>query len=217
MSETAPRVESLEFKGPAGILEGILRLPATDIRRAALLCHPHPLYEGSMHSPVIFRAARALHHQGYATLRFNFRGVGRSRGEFNGGIGEKGDVLAALTVLSGRVPGVPVSLLGYSFGSRVGFEAAARDSRIDALIGIGMPLILGSFDFLVEAGRPLLAIQGERDEYGAPQNLERLIESLGPPSKLVVIAGANHCFEGRLDAYEISLHEALTGFSGWFP
>jgi alpha/beta superfamily hydrolase len=170
-----------------------------------------------MHSPVIFRAARALHRKGIATLRFNFRGVGRSGGEFDEGVGEKGDVLAALDFLSRQLPVRPVMLLGYSFGARVGFEAAAGDPRVSSLIGIGMPLALGSFDFLVEAGKPLLAIQGERDEFGGPRELEALIGLLGSRSKLVVITGADHLFTGSLDRFEESLEAELGRFSGQSP
>ena len=92
MSPGAPRLETLRMSGSAGVLEGILRLPPTAPSRSALLCHPHPLYQGSLHSPVIFRAARAMHRRGYATLRFNFRGVGMSAGSYDGGRGEKEDV-----------------------------------------------------------------------------------------------------------------------------
>ena len=214
MSDPAPRVQTVEFAGPAGALEGLLKLPVGEFREAALLCHPHPLYKGSMHSPVIFRAARALQRRGVASLRFNFRSVGRSQGEFDEGIGEKGDVLAALDYLSRRLPAMPIRLLGYSFGARVGFAAAAADPRVDSLIGIGMPLSLGSFDFLVQAGKPLLAVQGEWDEYGDAGDLERLILLLGAPSKLVVVAGGDHRFTGRLDSFEESLAAALADFNG---
>jgi alpha/beta superfamily hydrolase len=209
VTPTTPRIESLSIQGPAGILEGILKLPGAAIGGAALLCHPHPLYQGSMHSPVIFRAARALHLKGYATLRFNFRGVGRSVGRHDGGRGEKGDVLAALDALIARVPGTPVTLLGYSFGSRVGCEVGAKDARVSRLIGIGMPLALGSMDFLKQAGKPLLVIQGEHDEFAALGAVQDLVRSAGAEARLVVIPGADHYFNGRLDSLEESLAAAL--------
>jgi alpha/beta superfamily hydrolase len=214
-----PRIETLEIQGPAGILEGVLRFPPGEVRLSALLCHPHPLYQGSMHSPVIFRAARALHRLGYATLRFNFRGVGRSAGSHDDGRGEKDDVRAALATLQARLPGVPETLLGYSFGSRVGFEAASASPLVDRLIGIGMPIALGPFDFLRESGKPLLAVQGERDEFGSPSDLARLIGELGPPSRLVVVSGADHLFGGKLAELEESLYAALAEgpFSGTSP
>ena len=219
MSEPVPRVETLQFPGPAGMLEGIFRVPPGRIRRSALLCPPHPLYQGSMHSPVIFRAARVLHRLDYATLRFNFRGVGRSQGTHDDGRGEKGDVLSALALLAARTPGIPVTLVGYSFGSRVGFEAAAHSALVDQLIGIGMPIALGPFDFLRGIGKPLLVVQGEWDEFGATADLARLVGDLGSPSRLVVVPGADHLFGGKLEDLEESLHSALVqaNLSGTSP
>jgi alpha/beta superfamily hydrolase len=174
-----------------------------------LLCHPHPLFKGSMHSPVIFRAARALHLRGYATLRFNFRGVGRSAGSHDGGRGERGDVLAALQTLAERFSQVPLALLGYSFGSRVGFEAAATDARVQRLIGIGVPLALGPMDFLKGIDKPLLVIQGEQDEFAALPDVQRLIRDAGPLARLIVIPGADHYFNDKLDTLEETLATAL--------
>ena len=169
-----------------------------------------------MHSPVIFRAARALHRRSYATLRFNFRGVGRSSGSYDGGRGEKQDVLAALETLIEKVPGVPLTLLGYSFGSRVGFEAAAADARVNRLIGIGVPLALGPMDFLLGIGKPLLLIQGEQDQFAPLPDVQRLIRALGPSARLILIPGADHYFNGTLDPLEEDLTAALVEkpFSG---
>jgi uncharacterized protein len=203
------RIETLTMKGPAGDLEGILKVPASAISGAALLCHPHPLYQGSMHSPVIFRAARALHRNSYATLRFNFRGVGRSAGSHDGGRGEKGDVLAALETLICRVPGVPATLLGYSFGAQVGFQVGAGDTRVSRLIGIGVPLALGRMDYLNGSAKPLLVIQGDQDQFGALQDVQDLVRSLGATARLIAIPGADHFFSGMLDRLEDSLATAL--------
>ena len=200
------RIEALEMAGRAGILEGILRLPATPPARAALLCHPHPLYQGTMHSPVIFHAARALHRRDFATLRFNFRGVGRSSGSHDAGRGETDDVRTALDLLNSRLPDVPVSLLGYSFGVRVGFEAAAGDSRVHRLIGIGMPVELGAFDFLKKIEKPLLILQGSEDSFGPLPSLRRLVEEIGPRARLVVLPGADHLFSGNLGRLEETLY-----------
>jgi len=204
-----PRIVTLEIAGPAGRLEGILRLPPGEPRRAALLCHPHPLHQGSMHSPVIFRCARAMHRRDIATLRFNFRGVGRSSGAHDDGRGEKEDVRAALEELCGRVPDIPITLAGYSFGCRVGFEAAGGDARVDRLLGIGMPVALGPFDFLAGIPKPLLLVQGDRDEFGPLPALERLIRRLGDRSRLRVVAGADHLFRGELERLEETLYAAL--------
>ena len=202
------KIESVSLRGPAGILEALLKVPDA-VDQAAVLCHPHPLYQGSMHSPVIFRASRALHHNGCATLRFNFRGVGRSAGTHDQGRGEKADVLAALEFLAARFPDVPLTLLGYSFGSRVGFEATAGDARVHRLIGIGVPVALGGMDFLADLDKPLWIVQGDRDEFGAVEEIRRLIEATPERARLIVIPGADHYFTGRLDLLE----EALAGLA----
>ena len=107
------------------------------------------------------------------------------------------------------MPGVPVTLLGYSFGSRVGFEAAAGDRRVSRLIGIGVPLALGSMDFLEGIGKPMLVIQGSQDEFGALPEVEHLVRAVGQLARLIVIPGADHYFNGMLDRLEESLIAAL--------
>ena len=163
-----------------------------------------------MHSPVIFRAARALHRRGHATLRFNFRGVGMSTGTFDSGRGERDDVRAALDFLTGRTAGIPILLLGYSFGSTVGFEAAAKDPRVLRLVGIGLPLAMESFDFLKNVGKPVLLVQGTEDELGPLPAVRRLAAEIGPRAKLVAIPGADHLFTGELGRLEESLYAELT-------
>lgn len=209
MTGRIPRILTLDMAGPAGLLEGVLRLPTGEPRRAALLCHPDPLHQGSMHSPVIFRCARALHRREVATLRFNFRGVGRSAGVHDEGRGEKEDVRAALETLCERVPHVPVALAGYSFGCRVGFEAVVEDARVDWLIGIGIPVALSSFGFLKGIEKRVLLVQGERDEYGPLPAVERLVRQLGSRSSLEIVPGADHLFQGELGKLEEILYAAL--------
>ena len=207
----AARIETIKMAGPGGILEGILRIPPEPPARAALLCHPHPLYQGSMHSPVIYRAAKAFHRRGFATLRFNFRGVGRSTGGYSGGVEEKDDVRAALDTLVERCPDLPVTLLGYSFGARVGLEGCGADPRVDGLVGIGLPLTLGSFDFLKSIAKPLWVVQGDRDEYGAVGDLQRLMDTLGERALLRIVPGADHLFTAALEALEETLYEVFAG------
>jgi alpha/beta superfamily hydrolase len=204
-----PRIETLSIAGPAGDLEAVLRAPAGEATRSALLCHPHPLYGGSMHNPVVFRAARALHRRGFATLRFNFRGVGRSAGRFDAGKGEREDVRAALAALAARLPGLPVTLLGYSFGAWVGFEAGAADPRVGDLIGIGIPLTLWPFSFLNSIDKPILVVQGSEDAFGPLPAVRRLVAEFGPRARLAVVQGAGHSFEGELGRLEQTLAAEL--------
>src|SRR5512139_3138057 len=140
----------MSFMIPAGDveLEAQLREPAGEIRGAAVVCHPHPVYGGTMDNRVVYRAAKSAAAAGFAALRFNFRGAGSSTGSFDQGIGEKDDVAAALDWLEGRYPGRFMALGGYSFGAWVGFQIGCEDRRIRALLGLGLPLNLYPMDFL---------------------------------------------------------------------
>jgi len=118
-------------------------------------------------------------------------------------------VRAALAALCERVPHVPVALAGYSFGCRVGFEAVAEDTRVDWLIGIGIPVALGSFGFLEGIEKRVLLVQGEHDEYGPLPAVERLVRQLGSRSALEIVPGADHLFQGELGKLEEILYAAL--------
>src|SRR5690242_17874469 len=125
-----------------GHLEGILKPVEEQAQPAcvALVCHPHPLYGGTMHNKVVFQVAQALRAINIPALRFNFRGVGRSSGSYDEGRGEADDVRYALEFLSRRYPGIPAIIAGFSFGSWVGLRVGANDDRVQALIGLGVPV-----------------------------------------------------------------------------
>jgi len=163
------------------------------------VCHAHPLHGGMMHFKAVFRAAKALQSQGLAVLRFNFRGVGRSEGAHDDGIGEQDDARAALSELQARFPGVPLVLGGFSFGSVVALRVAARDARVRAVFALGFPLgSEGDAATLQAPSQPRLFVQGERDEFGPGETLRALVEALAPPRELVMVPGANHFFDGQL-------------------
>jgi uncharacterized protein len=195
--------ESFEFAGPAGRLEAILMNPETAPVAAAVVCHAHPLHGGMMHFKVVFRAAKALQEQGLAVLRFNFRGVGLSEGSHDDGVGEQEDARAALGELERRFPGLPLVLGGFSFGSVVALRVAARDARVRAVFALGFPLVrFGDASTLQGPSQPRLFVQGEQDQFGAGETLRALVEPLPPPRELVIVAGASHFFDGRLDAVQ---------------
>jgi hypothetical protein len=160
-----------------------------------VLCHPHPLYGGDMDNPVVIRAAEVAQAAGYATLRFNFRGVGASEGTHDKGLGEQEDVRAAMATLASRLPaGGPVGVIGYSFGA----HAAARATRPgDSPLGLVAPP-LGMYDwgFLGRGGGPLLLTAGTRDDYCPAAALHQLAEQSGAQAR--VIEGADHFFFGKL-------------------
>jgi alpha/beta superfamily hydrolase len=128
---------SLFLAGPAGRLEALLWTSSTaDPKFVAVVCHPHPLFGGTMHNKVVFQAAKALHQHGATVLRFNFRGVGQSEGTYDRGQGEQGDVRAAIDYLTGEFPNRPIRVAGFSFGSSVGMRVGCGDTRVVQLIGM---------------------------------------------------------------------------------
>ena len=152
-----------------------------------------------MHNKVVYRAAKAALEAGLPTLRFNFRSAGKSEGQFADGIGEREDVRAALDFLQARYPQVPVCLMGFSFGAVVGVSVGAHDPRVAALVGLGVPVAISSFDFLREAHKPVLIVQGTEDIYGPRSQVETLFSPLPEPKRLHWVEGADHFFTGKIE------------------
>lgn len=204
------RIERLFIQGPAGRIEGLLEWTA-DIqpRLAAVVCHPHPLYGGTMHTKAVFRAAKASLSLGLPTLRFNFRGVGKSEGVFAQGIGERDDARAALDFLSGRFPGLPLVAMGFSFGSWVALSVGAADSRVVALVGLGVPAGAYDMSFLVPVTKPKLIVQGSQDVHGPRDRVIQLFKALAEPKQIHWVEGADHFFTGRLDEEQHAIHDFI--------
>jgi uncharacterized protein len=210
------RAERLVLRGPAGHLEALLEhVPDAQPVLAALVCHPHPLYGGTLHNKVVFRAAKAALALGLPTLRFNFRGAGKSEGAFDHGAGERDDVRAALDSLNVRFPGLPVVLMGFSFGAWVGLAVGTTDPRVAALVGLGVPAGPLDFGFLTGATKPKLIVQGTADAYGPRDRVERLYASLSEPKRIHWVEGADHFFSGRLDSVQAGVSQFLEDFVGY--
>jgi len=195
-------IRSLFLDGPAGRLEALLNAGNETATRAALVCHPHPVYGGTLHNKVVFHTMKALNGFGYPVLRFNFRGAGLSEGEHDHGRGECEDVARALNWLDHEFH-LPILFAGFSFGAAVGLPVACADSRVPALIGLGLPVApiddrAYDFDFLRDCRKPKLFVSGTRDQFGAPAQLRSMVGSFSEPKKLVLIDAADHFFEGRL-------------------
>jgi alpha/beta superfamily hydrolase len=185
-----------------GRLEAILKETRTpNSGGVALVLHPHPLGGGTMHNKVVFRAASALNDAGLTSLRINFRGVGQSTGAHDEGRGEAEDVRVGLDYLSERYPNEPITLAGFSFGSRVGMEVGLNDARVRHLISIGTPVDKYDFSFLESCRKPILFVHGDRDEFGNVGHLRSLVARLPAEAhaRLEIISNADHFFEGRLD------------------
>jgi hypothetical protein len=162
-----------------------------------------------MHNKVVFRAAKAACQAGLPTLRFDFRGVGKSAGSFSYGIGERQDATAALDYLGTRFPTLPVCLIGFSFGASVGLRVGASDPRVLALIGLGVPLAAMNMDFLRGVLKPKLIIQGTRDQFGPRAEVESLFDSLAEPKQICWVQDADHFFTGKLEEVQRAIHEFL--------
>jgi hypothetical protein len=184
-----------------GQLEVLLKEPAGAAHGAVVVCHPHPLHGGTMHTKAVYRAAQAFNDAGLVALRFNFRGVGTSTGSHDEGVGERDDLREALDWLEAEYPDLPLLVGGFSFGSMVGLSVGADDERVVALLGLGLPVDMDRYDysFLAEAKKPILVVQGENDEFGAGDTVAALLSELGAHITLVRIPGTDHYFKDRLD------------------
>jgi hypothetical protein len=189
------------LEGPAGRLEAILWTPAGPVRPklAALVCHPHPLFGGTLHNKVVYQTAKSLDALGLPVLRFNFRGAGLSAGIHDHGRGELGDVRAAIDFLALEFPGIPILVAGFSFGSWVGLRVACEDSRVTDLIGLGIPVNNTDFSFLEKCPKPKLFVHGSNDEHGAVEKVKSLVPAFSGENNLVVVDGVDHFFAGKLD------------------
>lgn len=197
----------MKIPAPHGYLEARLREPETEPRGAAVVCHPHPIEGGTLHTKAVYRAAQALNEAGLVALRFNFRGVGASTGSYDEGYGEKEDVRAALDWLEGEFPDLPPVVGGFSFGSMVGLGFAVDDRRPVALLGLGLPVEMYDFSFLADEDRPILVVQGEDDEFGAGPRVADTLADFGDHVTLVRVPGSNHFFDDHFD----ELKEAIRG------
>ena len=199
----ARRIESLMLAGPAGALEAILEEPEdSPAQSLALVCHPHPLFGGTMHNKVVYRLARGLRRSGAAVLRFNFRGVGRSQGEHAHGAGEVDDARVALDWLRARFPDMPYMLAGFSFGSRVILRLGCSTGDSSHLLAAGFPAAHGEAAFLESCPSPKIFIQSTRDEFAPVPQMEALFERIAEPKQLVWIEAQDHFFQGNLDQLE---------------
>jgi alpha/beta superfamily hydrolase len=209
-------IESFFLPGEAGRLEALLNLGVPNAEYACLVCHPHPLFGGTMHNKVVFHAMKALNAFGFPVLRFNFRGTGSSAGEHDYGRGEIADVRVALDYLAERFS-LPIIFAGFSFGAAIGLRAAVAHPRVEALASIGLPVNADgreyTYELLSDTAKPKLFLSGSLDEFASPSQLEQVFASAAEPKRLVLIPEADHFFAGHLDQMRTALtnwlHEVL--------
>jgi alpha/beta superfamily hydrolase len=210
-------LEKVVFSTPDGHrLEGRLAMPEQP-SGAAVLCHAHPEFGGSMSNAPMPAMQRALEAAGWASLRFNFRGVRLSEGIYGGGVHEVKDVAAALEHVAQVVPGKPLAVAGWSFGSLVGLHAACSDARVESYVAVAPPVSTGPRMDLPMNPTPerlaawrarLLAICGTRDKFCSPKDLEKWARAISPTAEVKILDGADHYFYGVLD----ELGEAVAEF-----
>lgn len=193
-----------------GQLEAILKEPKGEAKGVALVCHPHPLGGGTMHNKVVFRAAAGLADAGLITLRFNFRGVGASTGQHEEIEGGREDVRDALDYLSSNYPDHEITLAGFSFGSRTGMEVGMSDDRVVRLISIGTPVDkYGDYEFLTAVRKPILFVHGDQDEFGAVDNVRKLVEQI-QTAELKVFENCGHFFDEHLNELRQAVKDWVT-------
>lgn len=208
------RIESLFLAGPAGRLEALLEEPEDrEPGQAALVCHPHPQHGGTMHNKVVHRLARGLRHEGAVVLRFNYRGVNLSDGEYDHGAGEVEDARAALSWLLSRHPSLPYSLAGFSFGSRIVLKLGCELGHPERIISAGFPTVYPNHEFLSRCTVPRFFIQSTHDEFGPRTALEELVAGLPEPKTMVWVEARDHFFAGALDQFELAVRQS----AAWRP
>ncbi len=218
-----------EISGPVGVLEALLDEPAagrgvnsdglveagrgTGLRAVVVFGHPHPQYGGTMHTKAVYQSAKALARIGCAVLRFNFRGVGKSAGLFDEGVGEQDDFRAALDFGRHRYPGVPIWAAGMSFGSWIALRVGVEDPGVSALIGIAMPVSRYDYAAVRDSEKAKFFIHGERDEVCPLKDVREFYAHAADPKELVVVDAADHVFDGKTGDVADAIEELLGDWS----
>ncbi len=219
----------IDLQGPAGTLEALLDEPAAPgsigsdgvanpgyaggLRAAVVFAHPHTEYGGTMHSKVVFQAAKALIRIGCVVLRFNFRGAGASAGTFTNGPGEMQDFRAALDVIQARYPDVPLWAAGMSFGAWVAMTVGAEDARVSTLLGIALPVARYDFGPIERSPKPKFFIHGEFDELCPLKEMRAFYARAAEPKELIVVDAADHLFDGKVSEVVGAVEDLLGDWS----
>jgi uncharacterized protein len=205
-----PVHERVTFAGPAGDIEARVETPqgVTQPSAFAVVCHPHPLFGGTLDNKVVYTLARSFHDLGMPTIRFNFRGVGKSAGSFADGIGETDDALAVIAAAREKWPGAALWLAGFSFGGAVAIRAAAA-ANAARLVLVAPAIKRVSLEGVAVPAIPWLIVQGDADELVNAQETLEWAKPLANPPQIVVLPGVEHFFHGKLN----ELRDAVTAFA----
>lgn len=190
--------QTITIQGPEGDLEAVVTIPAdrnTDY--VALICHPHSLHGGTMNNKVVTTLAKVFNELGIASVRFNFRGVGASQGNFANGVGEVNDLLRVITWVKSYFPTVKIALAGFSFGSFVAYQASRQINPV-VLISVAPPIHHFDFDIEHFPSCPWIIVQGEEDEIVSATNVFKWIDTLPRQVTVLRFPNTNHFFHGKL-------------------
>jgi len=192
------------FAGPTGRLEGRYQHQKNKTAPIALILHSHPQFGGTMNNRVVYEMFYCFQRRGCSVMRFNFRGVGRSQGLFDGGIGELSDAAAALDWLQSlNRESRGCWIAGFSFGAWIGMQLLMRRPEVEGFISVAPPENLYDFSFLAPCPSSGLIIHGEKDRVAPPASVQKLVDKLktqkGITIEQQVVDGANHFFEGKID------------------
>jgi uncharacterized protein len=205
-----PPPETLAVPGPAGPLEAIVEDPGGEPPALAVVCHPHPLYHGTMRNKVVHTVARVANRLGAPAVRFNFRGVGASGGAWDAGRGEAEDVLAVIEWGRQRWPGRPLWLAGFSFGAYVALKAAPV-ARPAALVTVAPPVRRFPLGETPDPDCPWLVVQGEADELVDYREVVAWVGTRPAGPRLALLPQTSHFFHGRLGALQEVVRDFLGG------
>jgi alpha/beta superfamily hydrolase len=210
MSSKPPRSQKISIPGPAGSLEAIVETPtAGELLGIVVVCHPHPQHGGTMHNKVAHTLARSFVRLGYAALRFNFRGTEGSEGEYDDGIGELDDALAALRWMRTEFADGPTWLAGFSFGAAIALRAAITIGEpVDGLVTVAPAVSRFASGLTSQPECPWLIVQGDQDELVEIEETIAWFNELLPGPELAVVPEAEHFFHGKL----VDLRELVTNF-----
>lgn len=184
--------ERIFFNAKGKRIEGLLSVDRELTRGVVIICHPHPLFGGTMNNNVVTAIARIATMWDFTSLRFNFRGVGESAGTFGGGTSEQEDVKGAVDYLEEEGKPPVILIAGYSFGAVAGLPVAVDDERVGGLIGVAPPLEMFDFGFLRECPKPKLFVCGDRDTICPPSKMEEFFETFSEPKWLRILPAIDH-------------------------
>ena len=209
MSFRPPPPEPVVIDGPVGALAAIVEDPRPERQRgSAVICHPHPLHGGTMQNKVVHTLARGFQEAGFASVRFNYRGVGASQGQYDEGRGETDDALAVTAWARRRWPAAPLALAGFSFGALIALRVAGTEAP-QRLITVAPSVARADYAGIARPDCPWLIVQGDADELVDYREVQAFAARFVPPPQLRVLPGVDHFFHGRLEDLRALLREAL--------